>query len=379
MVKVSIIIPVYNTEKYLEECLACLLRQTMKEIELICVDDGSNDASGTILKRYAQKYPEVIKCIFQENSGQSIARNRALEMATGDYVYFMDSDDILLATTLEETYNICVKDKLDVLFFSGETFFESKSLAESRTDFNERYLRKGAYKSIVSGKQLLQELVENKDYIVSPCLSLVRREFLCINGIKFEEGIIHEDNLFCFEILIRAKKAFCVNEIYFYRRVREQSVMTCRESSRNLYGYWKCYVKQMQIIGHETWSDEHEKVLLSVLSGLIYHTKRIYEIISDEERDLFISKCDMYEKLLFKTLIVAHINELNQVRSGYRAICDDLQYQLNCVHSSVSLKVGRKITMIPRKIRTLIRVWKNNGWHCVVGIIKEQYLWGAKK
>lgn len=206
MVKVSIIIPVYNTEKYLEECLACLLRQTMKEFELICVDDGSNDASGTILKRYAQKYPEVIKCIFQENSGQSIARNRALEMATGDYVYFMDSDDILLATTLEETYNICVKDKLDVLFFSGETFFESKSLAESRTDFNERYLRKGAYKSIVSGKQLLQELVENKDYIVSPCLSLVRREFLCINGIKFEEGIIHEDNLFCFEILIRAEK-----------------------------------------------------------------------------------------------------------------------------------------------------------------------------
>ena len=87
----------------------------------------------------------------------------------------------------------------------------------------------------------------------------------------------------------------------------------------------------------------------------------------------------MYEKLLFKTLIVAHINELNKVRSGYRAICDDLQYQLNCVHSSVSLKVGRKITMIPRKIRTLIRVWKNNGWHCVVGIIKEQYLWGAKK
>lgn len=379
MVKVSIIIPVYNTEKYLKECLECLLRQTMKEIELICVDDGSNDASGTILKRYAQKYPEVIKCIFQKNSGQSIARNRALEIATGEYVYFMDSDDILLATTLEETYNICVKDKLDVLFFSGETFFESKSLAESRTDFNERYLRKGVYKSIISGKQLLQELVVNRDYIVSPCLFLVRREFLYINGIKFEEGIIHEDNLFCFEVLIRAKKAFCINEIYFYRRVREQSVMTCKESSRNLYGYWKCYVKQMQIIGNEIWSAEQEKALLSVLSGLIYHTKRLYEIIGDEERELFISKCDIYEKMLFKTLIVANINELKKVRSGYRVKCDDLQYQLNCVHSSVSFKVGRKLTLIPRKIRTLIRVWQNDGWHCVVHIIKEQYLWRVKK
>ena len=93
MVKVSVIIPVFNVEKYLEECLESILAQSMKEIEIICVNDGSIDNSLNILRKYEAEYPQI-KVLDQLNGGQSAARNRALSCASGEYVYFMDSDDL---------------------------------------------------------------------------------------------------------------------------------------------------------------------------------------------------------------------------------------------------------------------------------------------
>lgn len=147
MIKVSVIIPVFNVEKYLEECLDSILAQTLKEIEIICVNDGSVDHSLQILKKY-ERFDDRIIVLDQVNSGQSVARNKALEYASGKYVYFMDSDDLVVSRMLEETWEICERDNLDVLFFSGTSFYENSDLEEKHKNFVNTYYRKGNYERL---------------------------------------------------------------------------------------------------------------------------------------------------------------------------------------------------------------------------------------
>ena len=118
MKKVSVVIPVWNTEKYIKECLDSILAQSIiDELEIICVNDGSTDTSLEILRKYEKQY-EQIKVIDQINGGQSTARNVALNVAAGEYVYFMDGDDLLTSFALEELWKICREIQLDVLYFS---------------------------------------------------------------------------------------------------------------------------------------------------------------------------------------------------------------------------------------------------------------------
>ena len=118
MKKVSVVIPVWNTEKYIKECLDSILAQSIiDELEIICVNDGSTDTSLEILRKYEKQY-EQIKVIDQINGGQSTARSVALNVAAGEYVYFMDGDDLLTSFALEELWKICREKQLDVLYFS---------------------------------------------------------------------------------------------------------------------------------------------------------------------------------------------------------------------------------------------------------------------
>ena len=124
MPKVSVIIPVYNVEKYLRECLDSVINQTLKDIEIICVDDGSSDGSLKILEEYAQK-DNRIKVLKQEHGGVSCARNLALGGAAGEYMLCLDSDDYLELNTLESLYNRALNFDLDMLSFSGQYFDNS--------------------------------------------------------------------------------------------------------------------------------------------------------------------------------------------------------------------------------------------------------------
>ena len=114
--KISVIIPVYNVEDYLEECLDSIINQTFKDLEIICINDGSQDNSLNILEEYAEK-DNRIKIITTKNQGLSAARNRGLENITGDYVYFIDSDDYLELTAFEELYAVSEEKSLDLIHF----------------------------------------------------------------------------------------------------------------------------------------------------------------------------------------------------------------------------------------------------------------------
>lgn len=114
-IKVSIIVPVWNVEKYLEQCLDSLVNQTLKEIEIIIVNDGSPDNSQAIIDSYVKKYPKLVRSFIKENGGQGSARNFGLSKAKGNYISFVDSDDWLDLNALEEMYNVAIANDSDVV------------------------------------------------------------------------------------------------------------------------------------------------------------------------------------------------------------------------------------------------------------------------
>lgn len=314
MAKVSVIIPVFNTEKYLEECLDSILAQTIDDFEIICVNDGSTDNSYEILKQYETKFPNLF-VIDRVNEGQSAARNKALEKASGKYIYFMDSDDILTSQALSELYELSEEKQLDIVYFSGTTFYESKELEEEMSIFANAYFRSGEYDGVKNGCEMLAELLANADYSVSPCLQFIRKQLLDDANIRFREGIIHEDNAFTFKTLLSAERVSCINDIYFYRRIRETSVMTRKETIRNLRGYYFCFLEQLEFAGKIKTNDPKVmRAIEDVLQALNNHVIRIFYIVTPQERELFVRTLNPEERYIFQVLVMETVRARNEIR-----------------------------------------------------------------
>jgi len=231
---VTIIIPVYNTEKYLKECIDSVLNQTYKNYEVIIVNDGSTDSSRNIITNYTALYSNIV-LLEQINKGQGAARNQAIKKAKGKYIYFLDSDDYILPNTIERLYNNCEDNKLDLIIFDGATFYDSE-IAENIKK-KPRYHRNGVYNGIYSGEKLLELLMRKNDFFVSPCLYMLSKETLINNNIFFPEGIIHEDELFTFQLFKCSERVAHFDKILFMRRIRDNSTMTGRNFKRSFKGY----------------------------------------------------------------------------------------------------------------------------------------------
>lgn len=189
-VKVSVIIPVYNTEKYLDECLDSVQNQTLSGLEIICVNDGSKDGSPKILENHA-KYDKRIKIVNQENGGVSSARNNGLKNATGDYVMFLDSDDSFVSYACEKAYNVAVKNESDVVEFGVKNFVDGENVDLSNVSYDDSkitvYTRK-ENENPFSSLNFSCGVVWNKIW---------KRSFITENDLKFKEGIYRgEDSLF---------------------------------------------------------------------------------------------------------------------------------------------------------------------------------------
>jgi len=232
MPKISVIIPVYNTEKFLREALDSIINQSFKDIEIIAINDGSTDNCLEILNEYA-KNDNRLKVYSQENQGQAIARNFGLDNSSGDYIYFFDSDDILLPTALEETYNKCKKDNLDFCFFDADIFYDDIEYNLS-FDYKRSHLLED---KVYSGLEITNILLDHNKFRASPCLYLLKKGFW--KGLKlYFENIIYEDELFGSLLYIQAERVGFVPKSFFLRRVRGNSTMTKQYAEKNLYSHF---------------------------------------------------------------------------------------------------------------------------------------------
>lgn len=230
---VTVIMPVYNTELYVSDAIDSILNQTLDSLELICVDDGSTDHSRSICNEFAANDKRVT-VVSQENSGQGRARNNALDLARGRFIYFMDSDDVLSLEALEIVCSEMVEADLDLLFFEAHSFGDAKGFTE--------YKRGHSYNKVYSGTELASLLLSNDEFIVSPCLYVARADLYRANAIKFlEDHVKHEDDIFTILTLLHARRATCLRRDLYARRYRPGSTMTSFDPVSSTKGAFRTY------------------------------------------------------------------------------------------------------------------------------------------
>lgn len=289
--KVSVIIPVYNTEEYVEEAVRSIVNQTLKEIEIIVINDGSTDNSLQVVTEIAEKDPRLqVYC--QENQGQSVARNIGISKAKGEYIYFMDSDDLLDLEALECCYNKCVSENLDFVFFDAEIICENKKLS-----FPFDYHRPEIEEKVYNGVELLNDLIDKDLYRPALWMSFIRLSFLQRINLNFFPGIIHEDELFSAILYIEAERVGRIGKDFFKRRIRENSTMTKQFSWKNIEGYFTV-IEQLKEYAER--KPKHIKAILYKYLEIMLNIviRNAYEFCP-KERFLILLHCIRYKIIKF--------------------------------------------------------------------------------
>ena len=246
MAKVSVIIPVYNAEKYLEQCVGSVMNQTLKDIEIICVDDGSPDNSLEVLKKL-QSQDDRVKIISQPNGGAGAARNNGLRNATGEYLSFLDADDFFEPDMLEEAVAAADKYKADFVVFNSDQYHMDKEKFVEvpwvlRTADIPPYMP-------FSYRQLTDNVF--KTFVGWAWDKLYRRSFVLEHDIWYQEQRTTNDMLFVFTALVTAKRIAIVNKVLAHqRRGGGESLSVTREKS------WHCFYDALTALRQRLESED---------------------------------------------------------------------------------------------------------------------------
>lgn len=238
MIKVSVIIPVYNVEKYLKQCLDSIVNQTLKEIEIICVDDGSSDNSLNILRDYEKMDSRVI-VLTQANSGAGVARNAGMQIAQGEYLSILDSDDFFELDMLEQAYLQCKKDDVDFCVFRSDQYDNVNDIYQDIPwTIKQRYLPKTTPFSAQEIAPYIFQIFNGWSWD-----KLYRRSFVEKNGLQFQGLRTTNDAFFVFMTNAQAEKITIVDKILAHHRVNTKtSLSVTREKS------WDCCYQAMNAI-----------------------------------------------------------------------------------------------------------------------------------
>ena len=265
MPKVSIIVPVYNVEQYLEKCFNSLINQTLKDIEIIIVNDGSTDHSKDIIDKYLEKYPNVIKYLYKENGGLSSARNYGMPYAKGEYIAFLDSDDYVEPNMYEEMYKTAKQYNSDMV----------------ECDFIWEYPNKKRYDNgiIYNGKE---EAIEKARVVAWN--KLIKREIIEKTKIEFPFGLRYEDVEFFYKLVPHLNKISFAKKYFIHYVQRSNSIISTQNSkTKDIFKVFENVIEYYKNNGYyEQYKEqiEYSYVRLLLCSSL----KRMCKIGNKEER-----------------------------------------------------------------------------------------------
>lgn len=206
--KVSVIIPVYNTAPYLTQCLDSIINQSLKQLEIIIVDDGSSDDSWEIISTYAKKYPDKIQAFHKENGGQATARNLALRYAKGEYLGFVDSDDWIDVEMYEKMYDKAKSENLDIVICDMVDHYPDREIYHHSSSFDDKF-----------------------SVTPSACNKIFKRDFC--EGITFPEGLWYEDFCYTTKQLMKTEKIGKIHKGFYHCHCREISTMCNNNALKN--------------------------------------------------------------------------------------------------------------------------------------------------
>ena len=274
--KISVIVPIYNTERYLQETLDCITSQTLKDIEIILINDGSTDNCLNICKKQAEK-DSRIKIFSQDNSGVAVARNRGLELASGDYIIFLDSDDIFAPNLLHELYNQALKTSADITICREKRFSENEKLKEIEWYKSDSLIPKEEVFSIANYNKYILNFC-----ILWPWDKLYKRSFLQRIKAKYPtERLLEasEDLVFVGETLVKAESISMVNEYLINHRYHHTSL----EALRNKYAASKALEKlYLILVKTNLYSKVEQSFKNLVLSYMFWH----YSVRKNDQKEV---------------------------------------------------------------------------------------------
>lgn len=282
MIRTSVIIPVYNTIEYLDECVRSVLAQAVDETEIILVDDGSTDGSLQLCEEYAAGYDNV-KLIRQEHRFQGTARNRGLEKAIGEYVYFMDSDDIIKPGLFDRCYDVCRENDLDFVMFDAEGFIYDENDTELAVpdDICDRSglgIRSGIY----TGPEFWNEQYNSHGLLYVVWLLYIKRSFLLENDLFFEERTYFEDNDWMLRTYLSAGRTMYLPEKMHRHRWRRGSNMLDGFTVDLMKGCFRMHDVLIKI-SEGVDSNEKRRMAEDVILLNIRRFERLKEIGRDRE------------------------------------------------------------------------------------------------
>lgn len=285
---ISIIVPIYNVDNYLEKCIDSILNQALEEFELVLVNDGSTDNSGAICDKYSNK-DERVKVIHKKNGGVSSARNVGIKNANGDYIGFVDPDDYIDKYMYKTLYELCEKSNSDI------------GICKLGRQIDGEIINKADDKVILEldNVEAMRELFKGKLYRFSLCNKIFKRE--CFKDIRFPEGRIHEDLSTTYRLFSNSNKSIYTSYIGYIYVKRENSILTSTYSKKRLQAFigWNEILKFM--------NNKYLQLNEDVSSAFAYWCiDNYYYIVSqvknDEEKRRYLSMLRKYVSIDYKSI-----------------------------------------------------------------------------
>lgn len=393
MVEISVVMPAYNAIEFLDEAINSIINQSFKDLEIICVDDGSTDNTLEVLQGYASK-DDRIQVYHQENQGAGGATNTGISKAKGKYIYLMDADDILDLHALEELYNIMEEKDLDFVIFKAISYDE-----DTKSYYEHDYYTMSLLHEVVGDSVFHWRDIGNRIFHISvtPWCKLYRHDLIKRSGAKFPLHLIYHDNIFFYEILFNSNRLYFYDKFLYTRRVHSSSLVNSHNEknvhsieTNNLiiktfmdYGYFEdykymLYNRKIHLVNfrYQLVKDEFKEYYFT-------ETKKDYvKIIGHEKYEDFYSSLIEVNRALFDNVINSdtHVeydlrNEISQLKrdkvdleknkKNLESTNTNLQNEINSLKKK-NKKLNNKNKKLNKKINDLNKfnesLLSSNSW-----------------
>lgn len=306
MKKISVVIPVYNVEKYLSECLDSVVNQTYKNLQIILVDDGSTDFSGKICDVYAEK-DNRITVVHQKNAGAGAAKNTGLDLVKGEYFSIIDSDDYIELDMYEKMVNSLEKYNADIV----QCLFRNVYVNDI---FDRKYKIKGNYPKVLTSKSFLKEYLYDWKYAIFA--NKVFKSSL-LKEIRFPVGRKIDDEFFTYKLVCNAKKVVNIDNILYNYRMRKTSVMNENDTDRLIYDRIDCFIERYNYVS-DIYPSLKKKYNLKLYDDLLYFKDsakdngKILSLINNFSRKKSNGFDKLYQKIMNNKLVFEELNKSNK-------------------------------------------------------------------
>lgn len=337
--KVSVIVPMYNVQDYVAACIQSLRTQTFKDFEVLCIDDCATDQSAQVARAAAHGDPRFRFLRMPQNSGLSAVRNRGIDEADGDYLLFVDSDDMLRGDAIETAWKKAAADDLDDLFFTASSLYESPEVAAIH---QEDMMGRTPCEKVMSGPDLFVWFQQHDDFWPSAPLHMVRRAFLITHGLRFYEGILHEDELYSVQSLAYAARAAYLNEPLYVRRLRADSIMTTHTTIRNIAGVFRV-TQEMQRFIVENAANYHDDFIDAYTARIAFlrdYSAHDVRSLPVEDLDAFAEGLSLSERIDFDLYFRENALNIDKIYGE--------------ITGSRSFRVGHALLTGPAKVRDFV-------------------------